>query len=115
MATIPEALTIAVQYHNSGQLQIAEQIYRQILQADPNHVDAIHLLGVVASQTGKPEVAVEYIRQAIRLNGDSAVFYCNLGNALKDQRIWTKRPTAIAGQLNCSRTSPKHSATWAMC
>ena len=65
MATIPEALAIAIQHHQGGRLQAAEQIYRQILAVEPNHADAIHLLGVIAHQVGKHEVAVEYIRRAI--------------------------------------------------
>jgi tetratricopeptide (TPR) repeat protein len=85
MATIPEALAIAFQHHQGGRLQAAEQIYRQILQAEPNHVDAIHLLGVIARQVGKPEIAVEYIGRAIGLNRNVAAFHNNLGNALKDQ------------------------------
>ena len=36
MATISEALAIAVQHHQAGRLQAAEQIYRQILAAQPN-------------------------------------------------------------------------------
>ena len=31
MATISEALAIAIQHHQAGRLQAAEQIYRQIL------------------------------------------------------------------------------------
>ncbi len=50
MATIPENLTVALQYHQSGNLQQAGAIYRQILQVDPNHAEALHLLGVVAGQ-----------------------------------------------------------------
>ena len=53
MATISEALAIAIQHHQAGRLQAAEQIYRQILQVEPNHADAIHLLGVIASPSGQ--------------------------------------------------------------
>ena len=67
MATIPEALAIAIQHHQAGRLQAAEQVYRQILQADPNEADAIHLLGVIAHQVGKHEVAVEYIQTGDRV------------------------------------------------
>ena len=67
MATISEALAIAVQHHQAGQLQAAEQIYRQILAVDPNQADALHLLGVIASQTGQHEVAVEFIRPGYRI------------------------------------------------
>ena len=65
MATIPEALAIAIQHHQGGRLQAAEQIYRQILAAEPDQPDAWHLLGVMAHQVGKYDVAIEYIERAI--------------------------------------------------
>ncbi len=85
MATTSEALAIAIQHHQNGRLQAAEQIYRQILAVAPDHADAINLLGVVAAQTGRHAVAAEYIRRAIALNGNVAAFHNNLGNVLKDQ------------------------------
>ncbi len=85
MATIPETLAVALQHHQAGRLQAAEQIYRQILAVEPNHADAFHLLGVIAHQVGQNEVAVDYIGRAIRLNGSVAVYHLNLGNAIKDQ------------------------------
>jgi protein O-GlcNAc transferase len=93
MVTIPEALAIALEHHQGGQLQAAEQIYRQILQADPNQVDAIHLLGVLALQVGQYEMAVEYIGRAIALKGHSAAFHNNLGEAYRN---WGKIPEAAA-------------------
>ena len=45
MPSIPEALARAVACHRAGQLPQAEQIYRQVLQADPRNADAWHLLG----------------------------------------------------------------------
>jgi predicted O-linked N-acetylglucosamine transferase (SPINDLY family) len=85
MATISEALAIAVQHHQAGRLQAAEQIYRQILAVEPNQPDAWHLLGVIAYQVGKHEIAADYIGRAIRINGTNAAFHSNLGNAFKDQ------------------------------
>ena len=70
MATIPEALAIAIQHHQAGRLQAAEQIYRQILAVEPNHADAWHLLGVIAHQVGKHQIAVEYIGRAIGVKGE---------------------------------------------
>jgi tetratricopeptide (TPR) repeat protein len=86
MATILEVLATAVQHHQEGRLPAAEQIYRQILTIDPNHADAWHLLGVIASQTGNQEVAVKCIRQAIEFDPSNPAFHCNLGNAFKAQR-----------------------------
>jgi Tfp pilus assembly protein PilF len=79
MATISEALAIAIQHHQGGRLQAAEQIYQQILQADPKQADALHLLGLIAHQAGNHAVAVEYIERAIGLRGGVAAFHCNLG------------------------------------
>src|SRR5436190_18895849 len=85
MAMMSEAFAMAVQHHEAGQLQAAEQIYRQILAVDPNHVDAQHLLGVIASQMGNHEVAIEYISRAIELNETESAFHSNLGTAFKAQ------------------------------
>ena len=81
MATIPEALAIALEHHQAGRLQAAEEIYRQILAVAPQYADALHLLGVLACQVGNHEVAVEYIRTAIGVDDTQAVFHYNLGEA----------------------------------
>ncbi len=93
MATISEALAIAVQHHQAGRWRAAEQIYRQILAVDPQQPDAIHLLGMMAHGAGQHEVAIEYIQQAIRLNGTESVFHNNLGAAY---RAAGKLPEAVA-------------------
>jgi predicted O-linked N-acetylglucosamine transferase (SPINDLY family) len=81
MATISESLVIAIRHHQAGRVEAAEQIYRQVLQAEPNQADAIHLLGLLAHQAGKHAIAAQYIEQAIRLNGNTAIFHNNLGGA----------------------------------
>ncbi len=80
MATTSQILASAVQHHQAGRLDQAEQLYRQILQTDPNHIDAWHLLGVASSQAGRHAVAADCINRAIKLNPKAAVFYGNLGN-----------------------------------
>jgi predicted O-linked N-acetylglucosamine transferase (SPINDLY family) len=86
MATIPEAFAIAVDHHRAGRLQAAEQIYRQILALEPNHAEALHLLGLIAYQVGKHEVAVTCIGRAIELKGNEAAFHSNLGEAYRALR-----------------------------
>ena len=86
MPTIPEVFAAAIQHHQAGRLQAAEQGYRQILAVEPNHADALHLLGVIAHQLGKHDLAVQYIEQAIRLQGGAAAFHCNLGGAYQALR-----------------------------
>lgn len=76
------SIVTALQYHNAGRLREAEGIYRQILEVDPDHPDALHLLGVTAHQMGNPGKAVELITRAIALRPDFADAHNNLGNAL---------------------------------
>lgn len=84
MPTIAEALALALEHHQAGRLPAAEQIYRQVLEVQPNNADALHLLGVLARQVGQPAVAVEYIGRAIGANGHQSAFHSNLGTAYKD-------------------------------
>jgi predicted O-linked N-acetylglucosamine transferase (SPINDLY family) len=105
MATISAALAIAVQHHQAGQIQAAEQIYRQILAVDLNHAHALHLLGIIASQTGKHEFAVQYISRAIELNGTESGFHGNLGNAFKAQG---KLDKAIASYRRALELKPDY-------
>ncbi len=83
MASDSEVFHVAFTHHQAGQLREAEAIYRQILQADPNHVESLHLLGLVAYQVGQPQAAVELIGRAVALRGDRAVFHANLGEAYR--------------------------------
>src|ERR1700722_13418068 len=84
MMSVAQAIETAVQHHQAGNLPQAEQLYRQILQADPQNADALHLLGVIACQVGRSDVGVDYIRQALRFRPDFPRAVSNLGNALRD-------------------------------
>lgn len=76
--TIPEAFQIALQHHQSGRLAEAEAIYQQILAVAPQHADSVHLLGVIAQQSGRRDVALELVRRAIQLNCAQPVYHANL-------------------------------------
>jgi len=71
----------ALQLHQSGNLAEAERLYRQILAIDPRHADGLHLLGTIAHQVGRDDVAVELIAAAIAIDKRQAAYHCNLGTA----------------------------------
>ena len=73
-----DLLAAGLEHHRAGRLAEAEVWYRRVLVAQPNHADALHLLGVVAHQLGRHDLAVELIRQAIQQNGQPSYFF-NLG------------------------------------
>ena len=81
MAKILSNLEIALQHHQSGNLQQAEAMYRQVLAQQPRNADALHLLGVLAHQVKQSEIAIEYINQAIQIDPRNPNFYNSLGEA----------------------------------
>lgn len=69
--------------HQEGRLAEAQAIYRQVLKIQPEHFDALHLLGVISYQTGNLLQAVDLIGRAIELNPSNAAAYSNHGLALQ--------------------------------
>lgn len=73
----------ALQHHQAGRRNDAEDLYRKILEIDPHQADALHLLGVIAYQGKRYDEAIELIGQAIAIYPQGASYYSNLGNALR--------------------------------
>ena len=73
------SLIEAVQLHQQGQVQQAQQIYLSVLQSDPNNFDAKHLLGVTYLQTAEYPLALENIQAALQINPNNAAAHSNLG------------------------------------
>ncbi|MEQ8850649.1 MAG: tetratricopeptide repeat protein [Phycisphaerales bacterium] len=82
MSSIAESLSLAMQNHQAGNLREAEEMYKSILSRNPRNANALHLLGVLHAQTGRPEDAVGFIRNAIQVHDGEAPFHFNLGRAL---------------------------------
>jgi tetratricopeptide (TPR) repeat protein len=80
--TIDQALQKAVEAHKVGKLQDAEALYRAILQAQPNHPDANHNLGVMAVSLSKTEAALPLFKIALEANQSQGQFWLSYIDAL---------------------------------
>jgi Tfp pilus assembly protein PilF len=76
-----QSLETAAHHHRAGQLTEAEAVYREVLAREPLNADALHLLGVIAHQSGRPAEAIELIARAVALNDAIAPYHYNLGEA----------------------------------
>lgn len=86
MTTVADAMALALRHFQAGEFPQAEQACQDILRADPTHAEATHLMGMIAQQVGRHDVAVEYIRRAIDLHQvGAAAFHSNLGLAYQSQ------------------------------
>lgn len=94
----------ALVQHQAGNLAQAEQLYRQVLTANASHADALHMIGVLAGQVGKAELACEFIAEAISINPSAAAYYNNLGVVLNGRGLYSEAianfQKALAQQTN---------------
>jgi len=82
--TVEQQFESGVLHHQAGRLAEAEKTYRQVLERQPDHAEALNLLGVLVGQTGQWDAAVELIRRAVGLKPDFADAHYNLGKALTE-------------------------------
>ena len=81
----PESLELALAQFRAGRLAKAEACYREILQFEPQHNDALHLLGVIAQQMGHYDDATQLIFAAIRNNPKAADYHTSLGSTYQSR------------------------------
>ena len=75
---------LAVQNHQKNNLEVAQKLYNEILQKNPNHAGANSNLGIIFKGLGKIEEARSCYEKAIEINPNHANAHNNLGNLLKD-------------------------------
>lgn len=101
---IPKLLARGISYHQSGKYSLAEETYRKILEHAPRHIDALQLLGTLASQTGRAALAIRSIRRALSVNNHNPMLHYNLANTLAAQGELDEAirhyETALAQQSN---------------
>jgi tetratricopeptide (TPR) repeat protein len=81
--TTSQLLADAVHAHRRNNLTAAQALYEAVLRKHPQHPDALHLLGVIAYQSQRHDLAVDLIRQALDVHEENAAAHVNLGLALQ--------------------------------
>jgi predicted TPR repeat methyltransferase len=80
--TIPitTALHIALTLHQGGLRDEAEMLYRQVLEASPDNLDALNYLSFICHRQKRREEAAQLIERVIALSPLNADAHNNLGN-----------------------------------
>jgi tetratricopeptide (TPR) repeat protein len=77
-------LAAGLGHHRAGRLAEAEACYRRMLAAHPDHADALHLLGIIAHQVRRADLAVDLIGRAIEQNERNPNYFLSRANALQE-------------------------------
>src|SRR3954469_23404560 len=107
--SIDQALATAVEHHSAGRLAEAESIYRQVLQQQPDNPNALHLLGLIALDTGQPDAAIALIRRAVAVRPQTAALHMSLGRACEAAG---KSTDAIAAYEDAARLDAQNPQPW---
>jgi hypothetical protein len=69
--------------HSRGDKSRAEALYRRALIAEPDHPDALRLLGATLGDTARPYEAVPYLEKALKLQPDLPSVWLDMGQAIQ--------------------------------
>lgn len=104
MTTSQDEFFAARTAHVAGHLDAAEKGYRRAIELNASNADAIHLLGVLLAQKGRPQEAESLIRQALALR-DVWAFHDNLARILQDQG---RLAEALDAYARAADLNPEH-------
>lgn len=111
MASVQEALRVAIDHHGAGRLREAEILYGRILAAAPATHAASHLLGMLLAQTGRLQDAAPRIAAAVRAQPDIADYHRDLGKIHLALGLPAK---AMVGQRRAAALRPDDAAALAL-
>ena len=77
--TLKKAFDLAVQNHQEGRLDVAQEFYNQVLKINPNHSLALSNIGVIFNASGELQKAKECYEKAIEINPNYSDAHYNLG------------------------------------
>ena len=79
------ALGEAVARHRAGEPNRARELCNRILEHEPEHPDALHLLGILEAEQGRSVRALRLVSRALSQDPDNPVFLNSLANLLLEQ------------------------------
>jgi len=92
-----------------GNLGEAEKIYREILSDDPNNVDALRLLALLASRTGAVDQAINMLENCTKIAPDYALAWENLAKMYRQK----DDPDSLQKAAFCFRKATELRPNWA--
>jgi predicted TPR repeat methyltransferase len=109
--TVPQAVQLAVGLQQKGFVEAAAEIYRRVLAAVPDHVDALHFLGVCLRLLGQADEGLRLVERAVAEAPDHVDARNSLGNIYLErgrleearaayQQVVAQRPEFAAAHAN---------------
>ncbi|MEJ0036265.1 MAG: tetratricopeptide repeat protein [Gammaproteobacteria bacterium] len=104
-----QTMQYAMRCHQRGRLAEAERLYRDVIRTEPQHCDALHLLGLIRIDQRDYQTGVRLIESAVAVNPRFAKAHFNLGVALTKLERYDD---AVASFDHALRLTPEHVESW---
>lgn len=102
-------LADAARLHADGNMGEAERLYRQVLDAEPENVNALRMLAMIAASANHPEDAERLLRRAVRIAPDYFTAQVDLGRIYKEQDRYEE---AMACFRKAIELEPNNAKPW---
>ncbi len=99
----------AMALHQQGALAEARWLYEQVLAHQPKHFVARYLAGMVALQSGQPELALQSIARALKIKPDFADAWASHGAALQ---ALGRLEEAVTSYTRATAIAPDHAEAY---
>ena len=100
-----EKLASALSVHQSGDLDAAERLYRQIIADDPLQGVALHHLGLIVQQRGGFDEAINLLERASASTPKDITVWTNLGNLYQES---ARSEDAVRAYRQAIVVAPNH-------
>ena len=84
---IEKILQMAREYHQAGNLEQAEPLYKRILKKKPNRSDVLLFLGILSYERRQYDEAIQYLKKTIQADPRNSDAYYNLANAYAEKEL----------------------------
>lgn len=106
LAPTRKLLADAARLHGEGKFDEAERIYRQILATEPDNVDALRMLAMIAATASNFDDAERLLRRVLKLAPDFFTANMDLGRILKEQDRYEESIAAFRSALQIEPNNP---------
>ena len=101
-----QLLKKALEYHHSGDLNSADDIYLEILKNDKNDFDANHLHATILSQNKKYAQSINFFSIAYELQTPTCELLNNYAIALRNLRAYTECEKMLLEAIDLDKNFP---------
>ena len=108
-------LNKALNHHKNNKLNKALEIYLKLFKTEKNNLNLLYLIGTIYVQSKKPELSINYFKQALKIDPNSLECLNNLGGAYYELNKYNEAVYIFEKLLNLNPSNKNAKKNLASC